>query len=52
MREAHERWGGEEIVLNAQAHLEGWYGSFGYVRTGPNFVEAGIDHVPMARPRD
>lgn len=48
--EAHRRWGEEAIVLNAQAHLESWYASFGYVRSGANFVEAGIDHVPMLRP--
>lgn len=50
LREAHDRWGAEAIVLNAQAHLEDWYASFGYVRSGPNVVEAGIDHVPMVRP--
>lgn len=42
-------WGDDVIVLNAQAHLEGWYGRFGYVRSGENFMEAGIDHVPMTR---
>jgi len=42
-------WGAEPIVLNAQAHLESWYGRFGYVRSGENFMEAGIDHVPMTR---
>ncbi|MCW2830090.1 MAG: family N-acetyltransferase [Aeromicrobium sp.] len=45
-------WGDGQIVLNAQAHLEQWYGTFGYVRSGDNFMEAGIDHVPMARPGD
>lgn len=42
-------WGDELLVLNAQAHLEPWYGTFGYVRSGENFMEAGIDHVPMRR---
>ena len=45
----HERWPGEEIHLGAQAYLEQWYGSHGYVRTGPNYDDAGIDHVPMVR---
>lgn len=36
-------------VLHAQAHLEGFYASFGFVRCGPPFEEAGIAHVPMAR---
>ncbi|WP_456697239.1 GNAT family N-acetyltransferase [Aeromicrobium sp. P5_D10] len=30
--------------------MEKWYESFGYARTGPDFDEAGIDHVPMTRP--
>lgn len=42
-------WGDDVLVLNAQAYLERWYGTFGYVRSGANFMEAGIDHVPMRR---
>ena len=49
MAEVHRRWGDETLVLNAQAYLERWYESFGYRRTGANFDDAGIDHVPMAR---
>ena len=49
MAEVHRHWGDETLVLNAQAYLEGWYESMGYVRTGPNFDDAGIDHVPMTR---
>ncbi len=49
--EVHARWGAEaEIHLGAQAYLHDWYASRGYVRSGPDFVEAGIDHVPMTRP--
>ncbi len=47
--ECSRLWGDDVIVLNAQAYLEDWYGRYGYVRSGDNFVEAGIDHVPMAR---
>lgn len=43
-------WGDGVLRLNAQAHLENWYERFGYRRSGPNFVEASIDHVPMQRP--
>ena len=32
---------------NAQSHLEDWYGRFGFVRDGDEFVEDGIPHVPM-----
>jgi ElaA protein len=42
-------WGDDVIVLNAQAYLEQWYARHGYVRSGDNFMEAGIDHVPMTR---
>ena len=50
LREVLERWGDKEIELGAQAHLEDWYGSFGFEVCGEPFVEAGIDHVPMLRP--
>ena len=39
------------IALNAQAHLEGWYARFGFVRSGEDFLEDAIPHVPMARTR-
>ena len=38
-----------DVAISAQAYLESWYGRFGFLRTGPNFLEAGIDHVPMLR---
>ena len=50
MAEVNRLWGDQSLHLNAQAYLEKWYESFGYVRTGPDFDEAGIDHVPMTRP--
>lgn len=37
------------IVLDAQAHLESWYEGFGFVRSGDEFIEDGIAHVPMLR---
>jgi ElaA protein len=39
------------VTLNAQAHLEHWYGRFGFVRSGEDFVEDAIPHVPMTRTR-
>lgn len=47
--ECSRLWGDDVLVLNAQAYLEAWYATFGYVRSGENFMEAGIDHVPMSR---
>ncbi|KQU04499.1 acetyltransferase [Rhodococcus sp. Leaf7] len=46
MRAAME-YAGTDIAISAQAYLEEWYGRFGFVRTGANYLEAGIDHVPM-----
>ncbi|WP_420368347.1 GNAT family N-acetyltransferase [Curtobacterium sp. L1-20] len=39
------------IAIDAQAHLEQWYARFGFVRSGEDFVEDGIPHLPMARTR-
>ncbi|KWX00397.1 GCN5 family acetyltransferase [Carbonactinospora thermoautotrophica] len=41
--------GDRPTVLDAQSHLTNWYARFGFVRTGPEFVEDGIPHVPMGR---
>ena len=35
--------------LDAQTPLAGWYTGFGYVVTGPEFLDDGIPHVPMER---
>lgn len=37
------------VVVHAQAHLAGWYASFGFARAGADFVEDGILHTPMRR---
>ena len=34
-------------VLEAQAYLVGFYGRYGYRRTGPEYLDDGIPHVPM-----
>ncbi|HEX2903690.1 MAG TPA: GNAT family N-acetyltransferase [Jatrophihabitans sp.] len=41
--------GTADVVLDAQSHLAGWYGRFGFVASGPEFVEDGIPHLPMRR---
>jgi ElaA protein len=41
--------GNRPSVLDAQAHLVGFYAQYGYQQTGPEYVEDGIPHVPMAR---
>ena len=40
---------GHPVVLDAQTYLRGWYERFGFVVTGPEFVEDGIPHLPMRR---
>ncbi len=47
---ALEDLGERASVLDAQAHLSSWYERFGYVVTGPEFLDDGIPHVPMRRP--
>ncbi len=37
------------IELGAQAHLEAFYASLGFVRSGEVYVEDGIPHVDMLR---
>jgi ElaA protein len=40
-----------DVVLDAQSPLAGWYATFGFTPSGPEFLEDGIPHVPMRRPR-
>jgi ElaA protein len=51
MRLGLELAGDVEVVLDAQAHLAGWYARFGFAVDGEPFSEDGIPHVPMRRPR-
>ena len=46
MRAAMDRVDGPTTV-KAQARLADWYGQFGYVIDGPEFLEDDIPHVPM-----
>jgi ElaA protein len=41
--------GDRPVVLDAQAHLAGFYARFGFEVNGAEFVEDGIPHVPMRR---
>lgn len=36
-----------EVRIDAQAHLEAWYASMGFVAVGGVFLEAGIEHIAM-----
>jgi ElaA protein len=37
-------------TLDAQSYLVRFYESFGFTATGPEYLEDGIPHTPMARP--
>ena len=50
IRQSQATWGPEPIKLSAQAHLERWYGSLGFVTCGEGYLEDGIPHLPMRRP--
>ncbi|MEX1308100.1 MAG: GNAT family N-acetyltransferase [Eubacteriales bacterium] len=39
--------GAKEAHLGAQLHAADFYARFGFVRDGENYMEAGIEHVPM-----
>ena len=47
-RQASER-GFSEITLHAQTYVRELYDKCGYVVSGPQFLEAGIDHLPMTK---
>lgn len=49
VEEALRRTGDAPVDIDAQAHLEGWYARFGFRRSGDDFLEDGIPHVPMRR---
>jgi ElaA protein len=50
MRRAVELVGDRPSRLDAQSYLAQWYTRFGYRQTGPEFLDDGIPHTPMARP--
>lgn len=49
MRAALEMCGDTPVEIGAQVHLEGWYQRFGFLRSGPEYLEGRIPHVPMRR---
>jgi ElaA protein len=47
VRRGIELCGGRTIDIGAQAYLEHWYERFGFRRSGPDYLEDGIRHLPM-----
>ena len=50
--EAERRYPDSSIRIEAQAYLERFYGTFGFIRTGQPFDEDGIPHLAMIRRTD
>jgi ElaA protein len=42
--------GNRPAVLDAQTPLVGFYERYGFTAGGPEFLDGGVPHVPMARP--
>jgi len=42
-------WPGQAIDINAQAHLQGFYASLGFVVSSAPYDEDGISHIDMKR---
>lgn len=40
-------WPQADVILGAQAHLEGYYGHYGFVAAGDPYVEDEIPHIDM-----
>jgi ElaA protein len=45
-----EKWPQNNIQIGAQAHLERFYSSMGFVAVGDEYMEDGIPHIHMIRP--
>jgi ElaA protein len=49
LRRCEAAWPGRAIRISAQAHLERFYGTFGFQRDGANYLEDEIPHLQMVR---
>lgn len=45
-------WPGRPNRISAQAHLQRYYGRYGYAPVGEAYLEDGIPHIEMLRPAD
>ncbi|MBR7199893.1 GNAT family N-acetyltransferase [Pseudomonas sp. 14A] len=49
LKQAEKHWPQVPIYLSAQAHLQGYYGRYGFVVAGEEYLEDGIPHIGMRR---
>ena len=45
-------WPGRAVRISAQAHLQRFYGSFGFVAVSDEYLEDDIPHIEMLRPAE
>ncbi|WP_207848411.1 MULTISPECIES: GNAT family N-acetyltransferase [unclassified Pseudomonas] len=50
LEQAAKHWPQVPIYLSAQAHLQGYYGRYGFVVVGEEYLEDDIPHIGMRRP--
>lgn len=49
LKHAEKHWPQVPIYLSAQAHLQGYYGKYGFEVAGEEYLEDGIPHIGMRR---
>ncbi|PNA07778.1 MULTISPECIES: GNAT family N-acetyltransferase [unclassified Pseudomonas] len=49
LKQAQKRWPEVPIYLSAQAHLQGYYGRYGFVVASEEYLEDDIPHIGMRR---
>ncbi|WP_130911666.1 GNAT family N-acetyltransferase [Pseudomonas sp. Sample_9] len=49
LKQAEKHWPQVPIYLSAQAHLQGYYGKYGFVAVGEEYLEDDIPHIGMRR---
>ncbi|APQ13736.1 acyltransferase [Pseudomonas oryzihabitans] len=49
LRACAERWPGRPLFLSAQAHLQAYYGRYGFTPCSAVYDEDGIPHIDMRR---
>jgi ElaA protein len=50
MERVMEQHGSAPLVLDAQSYIVDFYRRFGFVASGPEFLDGGIPHRRMLRP--
>lgn len=52
VRRGLEICGDHPVEIGAQTYLEDWYAGFGFVRSGEDYLDERIPHLPMRREPD